>query len=210
MIKTFAKGKVEVMPSISGFLGSDVDNNWTDRQITLLRSWADKARCYSWMHTKSSNYYKKLNYMFTIPSILLSTIAGSANFMVSGTEQGGNSETTLFLGSMNLFTAMLMSTNQFLKLPEHTDRHKNAANGYSKFRRNIKTQLSLEAEDRENGIQFVSICQREFDTLIEQSPDIPEKIIDEFKKEFAESTLVKPDIVNGMMDSPTDTVSISI
>lgn len=185
------------------------ENDWSERQIKLLNNWAEKARCYSWMHTKSSNYYKKMNYLFTIPSILLSTIAGSANFMVSGTEHEGDTGTTMFLGTMNLMTAMLMSTNQFLKLPEFTDRHKNAANGYSKFWRNVRTQLSLEVEDRENGVQFVNICQREFDTLIEQSPDIPEKIIEDFKVAFADSSLAKPDIVSGM-DSPSEAESISI
>lgn len=181
------------------------DNDWTTNQELLVKSWVDKARCYSWMHNRSSKKYRKLHYLLTIPSILLSAISGSANFMVSG--NGGTYETTVTLGCINLFTAMLMSINQFLKLPEYTDRHKNAANGYSKFLRNINMQLSLDKSDREPGLQFISNCKKDFDTLSEQSPYIPDNIISEFKKEFANSGLEFPDIVN-IEDS--DNISINI
>lgn len=192
----------------------DSNNDWSTRQENLLRGWADKARCYSWMHTESSKFYRKMNYSFTIPCILLSTVTGSANFMVSGTEGGGGDYyTTITLGCMNLFTAMLMSTNQFLKLPEYTDRHKTAANGYSKFLRNVKTQLALDVQDREPGVQFVSMCQKEFDTLTEQSPYIPDTIIVQFKMEFKDATIQMPDIIT-MSESPkehtTGQVSVEI
>lgn len=185
------------------------DNDWSDRQEKLLKGWADKARCYSWMHSTSSKFYRKMNYGFTIPCILLSAVSGSANFMVSGTEAGGEYWTTVTLGSINLFTAMLMSTNQFLKLPEYTDRHKAAANSYSKFLRAVKTQLALEKEDREPGLQFVNMCQKEFDSLLEQSPYIPDKIIEQFKKEFSNVNIQKPDIVT-LTESPRDEPSISV
>lgn len=32
--------------------------------------------------------------------------------------------------------------------------------------------MSLDKSDREPGLQFISNCQKDFDTLSEQSPDI--------------------------------------
>ena len=191
--------------------GGEDDNDWSVRQETLLKGWADKAKCYCWLHSQSSKMYRKLNYGFTIPCILLSAVTGSANFMISGSEGGGGYEATVTLGCINLFTAMLMSTNQFLKLPEYTDRHKMASNGYSKFLRNVKTQLALDKEDREPGVQFVSMCQKDFDTLLEQSPYIPDKIIEKFKVEFKDTKLQVPDIIT-LADSPRgeELTSISV
>ena len=183
------------------------DNYWNDNQERLLKGWSEKARCYSWMHLRSSKYYRKLNYLFTIPAILLSAMSGSANFMVSGS--GSSYEMTVTLGCINLFTAMLMSVNQFLKLPEYTDRHKTAGSGFGKFLRNINTQLALDIEDREPGVQFVNVCQKDFDTLVEQSPHIPDEIITAFKKEFSHSDLEMPDIVN-MSEEEQPRISVHI
>ena len=53
---------------------------WTSDHERILIEWADKAMCYRWMHAKANTMYTKLNIMFTIPVIIISTLTGTANF----------------------------------------------------------------------------------------------------------------------------------
>lgn len=192
---------------------SSYQNDWTPNQEALLKTWYDKARVYAWLHAQSHAYFKKLNYAFAIPCILLSTFSGSANFMLSGggEDDGPSATTSMTLGVVNLFTAMLMSTNQFLKLAESADRHKTLSVGYGKFVRNVNAQLSLDSADREPGIQFVMSCQKDIDGLIEQSPDIPENVLKRFHREFDhDASMTLPDIVGRAGDEAEPRVSVAI
>ena len=53
---------------------------WKEEHEKILIEWADKAMCYSWLHSKSYNLYKILDMWFTVPTIIISTITGTANF----------------------------------------------------------------------------------------------------------------------------------
>ena len=56
-----------------------------------------------------------------------------------------------------------------------------------KFVRNISVELSLPVKERtEDGSVFIANCRAELDRLIEQSPDIPEDIVNAFVKRFPE------------------------
>ena len=65
--------------------------------------------------------------------------------------------------------------------------HRAASVAYSKFARNISVELSLPVKERtEDGSVFIANCRAELDSLIEQSPDIPEDIVNAFVKRFPE------------------------
>ena len=75
--------------------------------------------------------------------------------------------------------------------------HRAASIAYSKFSRNISVELSLPREDRSTGgTEFVNTCRNELDRLIEQSPNIPIEIVNEFGTKFKDTTFMKPEILN--------------
>jgi hypothetical protein len=58
-------------------------------------------------------------------------------------------------------------------------------------------ELSLPVKERQgNGRDFVVKCRNELDRLIEQSPNIPQKIVGSFSKRFLDAAFVKPDILD--------------
>ena len=61
---------VEVLPEIE----------WTIDHEDILIEWADKAMCFRWLHSRAHALYSKLNYNYTIPVIVISTLTGTANF----------------------------------------------------------------------------------------------------------------------------------
>ena len=77
---------------------------------------------------------------------------------------------------------------------------------WGKFQRLIAIELSLHPNERTDCMHFLKTCRTELDRLIEQSPTIPDKVIQDCKKEFAHYPKVrKPEIVGDI-----DTTSIFV
>ena len=57
--------------------------NWTEQQEQLLITWAEKSSGYSWLHSKSMNYYRHKNLYISVPAAILSYVAGSASLIFS-------------------------------------------------------------------------------------------------------------------------------
>ena len=57
--------------------------NWTEQQEQLLITWAEKSSGYSWLHSKSINYYRYKNLWISMPAAVISYIAGSTSLIVS-------------------------------------------------------------------------------------------------------------------------------
>ena len=53
---------------------------WHQQQAKLLKNWAEVASSYRWMHNQAYMIYKKKNLYFMLPLIIMSTVAGTANF----------------------------------------------------------------------------------------------------------------------------------
>ena len=90
-----------------------IDNSpkliWSDQTEELLIRWADNASCYKWLHDKSFRRFKFLNYLFSIPVIILSTFAGSLNFAISSfvpTQYVDYAQ--IGIGITNIFTGIIL------------------------------------------------------------------------------------------------------
>ena len=59
---------------------SNKEIEWTPEHEGILIEWADKAMCYRWLHSKANSMYSRLNALYTIPVIIISTLTGTANF----------------------------------------------------------------------------------------------------------------------------------
>jgi hypothetical protein len=69
---------------------------------------------------------------------------------------------------------------------------------WDKFYRNIKIELAKHPSERLDPKQMLKMSKEEFDRLIETSPNIPEKIVQQFKTKFLEhesfDKIIKPEI----------------
>ena len=75
--------------------------------------------------------------------------------------------------------------------------HLSASLAYSKFSRNIAIELSLPVKQRTtDGTVFIKNCRMEMDRLIEQSPNIPQNILEQFGEKFKDKDFVKPEILD--------------
>lgn len=179
---------------------SEIASSWNSCHETLLASIADRANCYRWLHEKSQVRFERYNFYLTIPSIVVSTLAGSATIavpsMVSTTT--GRETSGVIIGLCTLACGMLTSVNQYMKTAQFAEAHRSAAVSYGKLHRVISSELALRRDQRVNAMEFLKVVRSEQDRLQETTPNILECIIEKFRKEFKDVTIEKPEIVGDL------------
>jgi len=173
------------------------DPIWHPQQEKILKEWSEIGSSYRYLHDKAFQQYSAQNLRFALPVIIISTITGTANFAQGTFPAAWQSYVPLGIGTLNLAAGLITTIAQFLRVSELLEGHRAASISYSKFSRDISVELSLPVKERQgNGRDFVIKCRNELDRLIEQSPNIPQKIVGNFSKRFLKSAFVKPDILD--------------
>lgn len=171
---------------------------WTPEHEGILIEWADKAMCYRWLHTKSNNLYSKLNAWYTIPVIIISTITGTANFAQERVPVAYQNYFSMLVGTFSIAAGIITTIQQFLKITQLNEAHRVSSIAWDKFYRNIKIELAKHPIERMEVKQMIKMSKEEYDRLMETSPNIPEKIVSEFKINFNKHStfekIVKPEI----------------
>jgi hypothetical protein len=173
---------------------------WTEQTEELLKQWGDISACYKWLHDQSYRKYKRINYFYSIPIIILSTVAGTLNVSLAGYVPSAYlNYAQAGIGGINIFTGVLTTLQSFFSYAQLSESHNNASLGWSKMHRNIIIELNLEQQFRTDADRFLRDCRRDYDRLLEQSPPIPTEIISLFKKKFKTQTdLIQPDICDNI------------
>jgi len=176
---------------------NDPNNKWSFEHDELLSNWGDKAACYTWMHDATQRKFARINMSLGIPVIVLSTISGTANFGISTIFPPGFNYGNAVIGVLSLITGVISTVSNFLGYAQSEEAHRIAGVQWSKFKRTIETELSINPNERKDASEFVKYCKAELDRLMEQSPIIPQQIIDRFIKTFRKVKDVKmPEICN--------------
>jgi hypothetical protein len=179
---------------------------WSPENESIMVEWCDTAQCYKWLNSKAHAHLSFAHAWFTIPAITLSTITGTASFAQTSLPIHMQEYAPAIIGTINIFTGILSTVQQYLKISELNEAHRVSAISWDKFSRNIRIELAKDPKERTEAGQFLKFCRMEFDRLMETSPAIPQRVIGEFNSTFqgkpdsVERTrfenLRKPDICN--------------
>lgn len=178
---------------------SEIASSWNSCHETLLASIADRANCYRWLHEKSQYRFDMYNFYLTIPSIIISTLSGSATIAIPSVLKSNQETAGVIIGICTLACGMLTSVNQYMKTSQFAEAHRSAAISYGKLHRVISSELALRRDQRVNAMEFLKVVRSEQDRLQETTPNIPECIVKKFKVEFKDAKgLEKPEIVGDL------------
>ena len=153
---------------------------WKTEHENILAEWGDKAMCYKWLHQKSNQKFSRMNALFTIPVIIISTITGTANFAQDKFTGSTREMVVVIIGSFNILAGIIQTIHQFLKISEYNEAHRVSCIAWDKFYRNIKVELAKSPSERVQVGNMLKLCKDEFDRLTETSPNIHEGIIKAF------------------------------
>ena len=171
---------------------------WHPQQEKILKAWGEAAACYRYMHYQAYCSFKNLSMKFTIPLIIVSTVTGTANFAQETFPPSVQPFVPSAIGGLNLITAIATTIMQFLRINELMEGHRVASVQYGKISRTIRLELTLPLTERTlSGTNMIENMRTEYDRLIEQSPNVPKKMIDAFEKEFPDdNAFFKPEIMH--------------
>ena len=164
---------------------------WSSQHEKILVEWGDKAICYRWLHSSSHISYSFKNRWFTIPVIIMSTLTGTANFAQERVPTEYVALYSITVGAINILAGIITTIQQFLKISELNEAHRVSSISWDKFYRNIKLELGKSRDERMPAYQMLKISKEEFDRLMETSPSIDKKIIDQFNKTFSGGPIKK-------------------
>lgn len=172
---------------------------WSREQEMILKTWAEKAAGYRWLHEQSARHYRRLNNRYVYPQIVLSTLAGVGGFGATSSNQPKFNYFGYIIAGMNIFTALLSSFQKFMMSAEKSEIHATVARQFAAYYRNISLELALNPRDRTDCLELCKACRNEYDRLMNVAPSVPQKIINQFKDKFPHAKN-KPDIANGLSD----------
>ena len=181
---------------------------WSYDNEEMLAEWCDIAQCYRWLYSSTHNHYARLHAFFTIPSIVFSTISGTASFAQTSLPNNAQVYAPMVIGTINIIIGILATIQQYLKISELKESNRIASVGWDKFARNISIELSKTPEERTSAGSFLRTNRQEFDRLMESNQIIPKKIIRKFKRVFKGKTIeerhnfdiiTKPDVCDSII-----------
>ena len=194
---------------------------WNEQQEQLLITWAEKSSGYSWLHSKSMNYYRHKNLYISVPAAILSYLAGSASLIFSNSSEDDNYDVSynaesnsvnvqknnndkynkykyLCIGFAGIISGILSNFQEVFKYKELSEQHRISSLQHLTFFRDISTELSLHPKNRHDPIDYIKTKKVEYGKLLEQSPIIPQSIIKKFEKKFHKVKIHKPDVATNL------------
>jgi hypothetical protein len=154
---------------------------WEESVENILSELGDEAQISAFLHKKAHEYYSVQNIKYQLPIIIFSAISGTGNF-ISSNFPDYSTIIILSVGGLSIFTSIISSVAQFLKVSQLSESHRISYLSWEKFHSNIKFQLNKRRASRENLKDFLSLIVPEYQRLKEISASIPNHINDEVKR----------------------------
>ena len=173
--------------------------SWDESVERLLQKYCDEAQTREALHRRSYYSYNKLTTCFSLPVIVLSALSGSFQFLSKGYP---SIEQYIVTGtaSVSILTAIISAVASYLKLGECKSKHEQSSNAWLLFHNELKHQLSLRRDKRQDAEEFLQNCKTQYDRLFELSPICSSGMISTIKKKIeasATAQFVTPTYLNG-------------
>jgi hypothetical protein len=163
-------------------------------QEQLIKRIGEQAQCYSILHRESQSHFGWLNHFTAIPVIVLSTVAGSGNFIF-----GGERTATIGIGGISILVGILQTLASYFRHAQLSETHRVCSIAYQKMFMNITAELSLPPEERQEATILMNSIRSEIERLSEIAPPIPIRVVRAFKAKYSEDKdISRPQITNGL------------
>jgi hypothetical protein len=179
---------------------TEIVASWNTHQENLLKGIAERSNCMRWLHSESNQYFDNLNFYFTIPNVIISTLNGSFTMSLTSLfpDPASQKSATTLIGLISIFSAVLITMNQYVKSQQMMEAHRAAGLSYGKLYRVIMNELALRRDQRSNGLDFLKLVRIEIDSLENTAPTILPFIIRKFLVRFADRNIEKPEIAGDL------------
>jgi hypothetical protein len=130
---------------------------------------------------------------------VLSALSGSFQFLSKGYPSIEQYIVTA-TASVSIMTSIISAVAAYLKLGESKSKHEQSANAWLLFHNELKHQLSLRRDKRQDAVEFLQTAKTSYDRLFELSPICSSNMIIAIRKKIeahATDEFVTPTYLNG-------------
>lgn len=163
-------------------IDTNKDITWDESIEKIFSELGDEAQINAYLHKKAAEHFTRKNIYYQLPIIVLSALSGSGNF-ISANFPAYSEIIILAVGGVSIFTSIISSVAQFLKVSQLSESHRISYLSWEKFHSTIKFQLNRRKEARDNIRDFLSLAIPEYQRLKEISSDIPQEICEMVKRD---------------------------
>ncbi len=188
---------------------SNISSTWNDAQEKLLKGISERANCMRWLHNQCNLHFEHLNFYFTIPNVVISTLNGGFTMSLTSLfpDPTDQKVATTIIGLISIFSGVLITMNQYMKSQQMMEAHRSAALSYGKLHRLIINELALSRDQRMHALDFLKMVRSEQDRLENTSPSILPQVILKFNVQFADKQIEKPEIAGDLDETEINSAS---
>jgi hypothetical protein len=152
----------------------------------LLRHWRLRVHSVQIAHYETGRAFDRRHLLLGIPAVILSTLVGTAVF--ASLARFTNEEVLLWpkiaVGLLSVTAAILVSLQTFLRYAEQAESHKTAGARYAHLKHRLELLVTLPPESDDKLKSELLALEKEWETIREESPNIPIKIWSRIEREM--------------------------
>lgn len=191
--------KLQNLDDANSETSAEIAQTWNSAHEDMLATIADRSLGLSWMHARCQKWFETYNFWLTMPSIVVSTLAGSATIGLSSLFPQNQQSASTFIGLLTIGCGVLTSVNNFMKTSQFAEAHRTSSLAHAKLHRIISCEVALRRDQRSNAQVFIKVVRAEQDRLQEISPTMLDSVVHKFKTEMKDRhDLEKPEIAGDL------------
>jgi hypothetical protein len=175
--------------------------SWSSALEDYFASTGEKAHCLSYLHKRSEMLYSNRRTFIDLPVIVLSSVVGFLSVGSSSMFAGNEMASSVGLGVGSLAVSVLQTVNTYFGWAKRAEGHRIASIQYARLYRFLNIEMNLPRNERSTPHDLLKNTQEQYDRLVEISPLLPQREIDEFKRKFAKTKyeeVSRPSECNGL------------
>jgi hypothetical protein len=173
------------------------DIHYTESLELVLKKSAEEFQCLRKTHDDSQRWTASYNTVLSIPVIILSGLAGLGAVGSDNLLPFSGSQT--LVGMVSFLCATLQTIASYFNFSKRSEAHRQVSIQYARLYQLVSLELSLPRNERLPADKLISMVKEEAGRLLETAPQIPQSVVEKFKKQFHGETRISiPSILNGL------------
>lgn len=149
-------------------------NSFTPQVEELAKDWFRRCRESQMVHYEYGSLLERRHLYFGVPSIVLSTVVGTAIF--SSWEASADGKfLKIFFGLLSMLSASITALQTFLNLADRASKHKAAGAKYGAIRRDLEFLKLVPPASEEEVRERLESIKIQMDELASNVPGVPSR-----------------------------------
>jgi len=174
--------------------------HWNAQLEDIIAAEAEACRGYAWIHIQAEMKFSKYHNYISIPVIILSTLAGTASVGSTSLFAGETHISSIAIGMVSILVGILNTIQSYFAFSRKAEAHRISHLTYSKLFTNVRVELSLPRNERQEPEAILKSLRDSMERLAETTPTPPPDILEAFNKHFKDEdkSINRPTETNGL------------